>query len=386
MRVSARSWFPFFAAVAVGTLGAGNATSKPMFQGLGSLSAGGTSQASDVSADGTTVVGFSAATQGGEAFRWTANEGMVSLGELPGLGSHDSRAAGVSADGEVVVGSSRNGRQAFRWTADEGMVGLGGLPGGRTRSSARATTGDGAVVVGLSSSSATPNDFSNEAFLWTDLTGMVGLGGIPGADVVNTRALDVSADGSILVGSGQGPAGPEAFFRTQTDGIVGIGDLPGGSFSSQSIAVSLDGSVIVGQGSSDLGREAFRWTEAGGMVGLGDLPGGSFSSMARDVSADGSVVVGQGRTTTNSSEAFIWDASRGMRQVDQVLEDLGLDVAGWQLLWASGVSADGRTLVGAGFNPDGVAEGWIAVVPEPSTGMLLGLGLGLLSALRRLAS
>ena len=35
---------------------------------------------------------------------------------------------GISADGSVVVGQSRD--QAFRWTQATGMVGLGDLPGG----------------------------------------------------------------------------------------------------------------------------------------------------------------------------------------------------------------------------------------------------------------
>src|SRR5262245_37489475 len=72
--------------------------------------------------------------------------------------------------------------------------------------------------------------------------------------------------------------------------LTPLGDLPGGQFASRANDVSADGSVIVGSSYSASGLEAFRWTSGGGMVGLGDLPGGSFGSAASGVSADGSVV------------------------------------------------------------------------------------------------
>lgn len=51
--------------------------------------------------------------------------GFQGLGDLPG-GNIFSQAAGVSADGSVVVGQSNSasGGEAFRWTAGGGMVGL----------------------------------------------------------------------------------------------------------------------------------------------------------------------------------------------------------------------------------------------------------------------
>jgi probable HAF family extracellular repeat protein len=68
--------------------------------------------------------------------------------------------------------------------------------------------------------------------------------------------------------------------------MVGLGDLPGGVFESTATAVSADGSVIVGTGASASGNQAFRWTGGGGMQGLGALPGGVFLSGAYGVSAD----------------------------------------------------------------------------------------------------
>ena len=113
------------------------------------------------------------------------------------------------------------------------------------------------------------------------------------------------------------------------------------------------------------------------MAGLGDLPGGSFSSRALGASADGSVVVGSG-TSVNGTEAFLWTASNNMRSLSNILtDDFGLDLTGWILEEATGISDDGLTIVGFGTNPDGNEEAWIARLdpvstPEPST--LLGLG------------
>ena len=87
------------------------------------------------------------------------------------------------------------------------------------------------------------------------------------------------------------------------------------------------------------------------MVGLGDLPGGNFSSAATGVSADGNVIVGTG-SSEQGYEAFLWTPSLGMVSLQQFLLDRGVtEVAGWQLQFVGGVSADGRTIVGNGSTP-----------------------------------
>ena len=64
-----------------------------------------------------------------------------------------------------------------------------------------------------------------------------------------------------------------------------------------------------------------------------------------------------------------------MQPLKQVLIDQGIDLTGWDLVSARGVSDDGLTIVGFGTNPLGNTEAWIATIPEPTTGQLLGMGL-----------
>jgi probable HAF family extracellular repeat protein len=180
----------------------------------------------------------------------------------------------------------------------------------------------------------------------------------------------MSADGSVVVGYGESALGEEAFRWTQSGGMVGLGDNSGSSlYRSRGLGVSADGSTVVGFRNGNF-PEAFIWTQSAGMVGLGELqsvPGGF--SISWGVSGDGSVVVGSAGFT-----AFVWDAANGMRSLEQVLLDQGIDLTGWDLKAALAVSADGQTIVGRGIGPAG-EEAWIATIPEPSTALLLGLGL-----------
>lgn len=347
------------------------------FTPLGDLNGGSFhSGAYAVSADGSTVVGRGYSAIGAEAFRWTVAEGMIGLGEIPG-GASSSFAVGVSADGASVVGSSQNGwgPEGFLWTASSGMVGLGQIPVGGSRppmSFATDISADGSTIVGR-------GEFV--AARWTMDSGWISIDEV--GEVSHTRAHGVSADGSIIVGLGTHSGVREALRWTAAEGMVGLGDLDGGSFDSNAIDISDDGSTIVGRGNSTLGDEAFRWTAASGMVGLGDLPGGSFESSAQGVSADGSTVVGYS-VATSGDEAFIWTKELGMVSMKNYLVDNGIDLAGWTLQFAGGVSADGRTIVGYGLNPHGQTEAWVAVVPESSTLLFASVGaIALVTMIRR---
>lgn len=154
--------------------------------------------------------------------------------------------------------------------------------------------------------------------------------------------------------------GFEALRWTEASGIVALGGFPGATRRfSQTFGISGDGSVIVGDAASALGVDAFRWTEADGFVALADVLETAFTSIAEAASADGEVIVGSAPTG-----AFVWTPEDGMRRLDEVLAGLAVDTDGWMLNRAMGVSADGATIVGYGTNPEGLLEAWIATLPR----------------------
>jgi uncharacterized membrane protein len=186
--------------------------------------------ASDLSADGDTVVGVAASYAGFEAFRWTESDGMVGLGFL--CDGSESWAFGVSRDGTTVVGKASCGHvedyriHAMRWTAEEGMISLGVLPGGRD-SSARAVSADGSVIVGDSQSD---RDF-RQAFIWTREHGMRFLldvldreYGVDATGWILGPAYDISDDGRMITGDSSTPdRNPEAFLAYL--GTIRLGDV-----------------------------------------------------------------------------------------------------------------------------------------------------------------
>lgn len=360
------------------------------------------SAALGVSADGSTVVGRSASLDpfGQVAASWTQPTGIQSIGDFAG-GAVNALANDVSGDGSVAVGGGNNAdfrTEAFRYDTVNGIVGLGWLPA-TTSSVALGVSDDGSKIVGISGGG------SNQGFIWDAINGMQDLGDLPGGTTA-TEAYDISGDGSTVVGSGNSANGAEAFRWDATNGIVGLGDLPGGVFASFASGVSADGSIIVGRASSALGQEATIWDVTNGTItGLGDLPGGAavngFFSEANGVSADGSVVVGRGTigitnpstgVVTNALRATIWDAQNGLRELSVVLAAAGIDLTGITLTSATGVSADGLTVVGTASwtrtvagRPTTTSEGFVAVIPEPGTALLMGLGLAGLAIGKRRA-
>jgi probable HAF family extracellular repeat protein len=166
------------------------------------------SPASGVSADGIVVVGTSKSTNGNEAFRWTSTNGMEALGDFPGS-YFNSVAYGISPDGSVIVGRGNTGvEDPFLWTDESGLVHLGFLPCD-TWNTAFAASANGSVIVGH------PNQGSGDcAFIWDVQHGIRNLHEV----LVNDYGLDlngwqlcaaraITPDGTTIVGYGINPAG-----------------------------------------------------------------------------------------------------------------------------------------------------------------------------------
>jgi probable HAF family extracellular repeat protein len=329
--------------------------------GLGRIGLGTYSAATAVSADGSTVVGYSENTEAGRhAFRWTEAGGLEDLGDLP-FGSDESVATDVSGDGSVIVGAgSALGAKAFRWTAANGMQ---ELVQSTLLSAASGVSEDGTTTVGFSGTSLAvqlPTAWRPGGMGGFEIDALEELAGGREEGV----AYAVSADGAVVVGYSGSTASGSAFEAVLWNGSTAtpLGDFSGGAFASEARAVSADGTVVVGYGSTAAGREAFRWTEATGLVSLGDLDGGGVDSVAQAISADGSTIVGVGRPAPGVQHAFVWDAVHGLRDLHELA---GAEALGWVLYAANGVSGDGSVIVGEGTAPDGNPEAWRLDLPEP---------------------
>lgn len=94
--------------------------------------------------------------------------------------------------------------------------------------------------------------------------------------------------------------------------MVGLGDLPGGNQDSRATDVSRDGSIIVGASDTYRGFQAFRWDEKFGMISVQNLLAnrgidmeGWLLKSAVAVSDDGTRIVGTGYNPDGIEESWL---------------------------------------------------------------------------------
>jgi uncharacterized membrane protein len=161
---------------------------------LGFLNSPGLTRGVAVSNGGAVVAGEALDSTSGvqQGFRWTASQGMQGIGFLDGHNA--SFVNDLSANGSTIVGFSSGGNsaEAFRHTVDGGMQGLGMLSG-TIASIATVVSGDGNVISGY----CYDRELGDRIFRWTPQSGMIDLGFVG-------QINDMSLDGSALVGRAKG--------------------------------------------------------------------------------------------------------------------------------------------------------------------------------------
>lgn len=232
--------------------------------------------AGDMSAGGSVVVG----SVGEVPYRWTAAEGLQTFADLPD--DANLGATAISADASTILLDGVPGRyelivagdpvqNALRWTASDGAVELEPLAGFAS-SNAVALSHDGVVVVG-NSVSHSPIDLDPDRLPTNRATAWIGSEVIALDTTTGTSsALDVSADGTMIVGT-LDPTNPQtdAFFlpeamlwrEGQAYRIQDVladeyglgGELAGWSLTSAT-AISDNGRVIAGEGIAPDGQRA----------------------------------------------------------------------------------------------------------------------------------
>jgi uncharacterized membrane protein len=192
-----------------------------------------------ISADASTVFGDS----GNQAFRWTAAEGQVAI-NAPSGPSLNTVAEGASYNGTAIVVRPLNQGQgrSFLWTTTGSAFLPSLVPNGYT--DAYDLSRDGTTAVGVA---LAPGGFG-AAFRYTQSGGMESIGRF--SVFTRTVATAISADRQTIVGYGEGPSLTRMAWRWRSDtGFVSLGHLEVGEPNNGSFAldVSADGSVIVGR-------------------------------------------------------------------------------------------------------------------------------------------
>ncbi|MCE9618561.1 MAG: hypothetical protein K8R92_01465 [Planctomycetes bacterium] len=360
------------------------------------LDEGGGAWATDISADGSVVVGITAFDMGGHVFRWTAEFGMDDLGQP--LGGLPGDKLFISGDGLVIAGSCEGyfGNEhfvtrAFRWEAgggdalDGGWQALGTLSEDES-SKASGLNFNGSVVVGQSFTEDPDTQITlvNHAFRWSTWDGIADLGTLPN-DATDSGANAVNNDGTVVVGVMARRVQPtqmvevRAFRWTNDDGVESLGALASPTFPGD---VSSDGSTVVGQAifgdllhenqqqGSESGSHAFRWTDFTGIEDLGMAPG-EFDARAEFANGDGSVVVGTTRsrdesTGRRSTQAFRW-SGEGLDHLGTLSGDTDSYIASETHPGPDDESGGGRCVSEDGSVVVGTSEN-----RDPQTGELIG--------------
>lgn len=306
------------------------------FEILGSVDnpfSAGTIQVSD---DGNTVLSPVAGFGQNPGFVWCSCEGSG-----PSYVSDQNyRPLAISGDGRVLVGIDYSARIVKVAASFDGSVVVG-------RRGARGFR----QVAGRS-----PNDFTYRA-----------------SDGFEVVPDSLSSDGNTVVGGISGPNHSEPFRWTPEEGIVLLGMLPGVKIArGNATDVSADGRVVVGivGARHEFGlHEAFVWTAGEGLRSL-HPPGTLDSTTATAISADGKIIVGQSFKRGRSDEAVLWDEHFNLKSIAAILtQEFSVDLRGVELRSASGVSADGRIVVGWGV-ANRIPFAWradLTPIPEASS-------------------
>jgi uncharacterized membrane protein len=344
---------------------------KPVFiqvQGLAPTSVGlnGFITAGDFTGDG--------------AFLWMPTSGVTLIGGRSGV---------INRDGRTVVGSlaDANGHdQPAMWAGGTSWRLLGPLVPGAvhcigTLGFATGASGDGRVVVGGGYIGTKPPEDCSAftAFRWEEATGYTLLGSLSGR---SSRADAVSADGRVIVGYEEATSGPVAINGAKwVDGREEIIQGPLGPVGFAK-AVNRDGTLIAGTACTfDLPNQppnAFAWTAAGGTQcypveaarWIRWVRGSNYNTYIYAVSDDGRVMGGaiQFDIAAGDEESVVWFDGEPVFLRDYLRSNGYPDAfeGHFNTGRITGISPDGRTIVGNNGGPLGAVNryGFVVILPE----------------------
>lgn len=305
-----------------------------------------------ISDDGSKVVG--SGYFGPPIFYYTAAEGVVPIG-----GGCTSGVPSISGDGGTIVACTfdENGHEvAAKWLGGTDWQSMGSVPGAVACDAFLSSVWDvdytGSTAVGLA---WLPQQCQAHAGSWD-----VAAGG-PAVDLGSTtpnaasRANTISGNGQIIAGWQDTEFGSRQGARW----VGGVEDLvltEDGDPVGEVAFLNFDGTVMAGSNVPYGTVNAWVWTSRHGFTAI-PAPGPVWTQMvATGASEDGSIVIGIGRTQSDQ-KAWVFTKGR-LTFLKDYLAKKNL-AAGWTIPGAAAISADGKTIVGWGTNPDGAVEGYV---------------------------
>jgi len=351
----------------------------------------------------------------------TASAQQVGFHVLPiPAGFNDSRVLNLSFDGASavgIVGDNASSAWAYRFDLVSGLS-LVANPSGSLGSAAYGITADGSTVAG---SYVIAGQQANDRGFVTGPNGVsTDLGTLPHRLYFQTRARNISPDGSAVVGFVQGATDldrSEAMIWTASGGIRTLGYVDFFDSYSNALAASNNGRVVVGETTSS----GFVWTAETGMQIPMRVPG-IIDEVGKivDINPEGNIFLAHGRRGANRERVYVrytdgvpellftsprtfelgsisddgrvvfgtlngiggqlipsvWTTETGLISLVDYLALHGVAVPASvdRFYWSYAMSGDGRTFGGlCGLAGQQLFPGFVATIPAPGSVVVLGV-------------
>jgi len=295
----------------------------------------------------------------GGTFHWMPTSGVTPIG---GLAVYHSTVDGRTFVGEALDPDKRVSAAVF--TVGQGWQTLAGnvSPCDAFLSSARGVSDDGRIVVGLLWVGC-----QTVPFRWEQSTGMVPLSNVSSQ---SASATGVSGDGHVVVGWREDSTGFREGARW-LDGSEEIFQGPSGP-AGEARAANRDGSIVVGltcQRASGLNPPAaWMWRQGAAVTCFPVTPPSwapvrPYTGLMQALSEDGRVT-GGAITFGNDAESVVWFDGEPFLLRDYLRSHGVADAFdGWiNTGFVTGISPDGRTIVGYGAGPLAF-QGYMVILP-----------------------
>ncbi len=310
-------------------------------------------QVTDLSNNGIAVGNLG----GMEHFIWSSEEGGRVVGQVTDLGVAGNET--ISADGSLISASVVNPNTGIEevgvyslatdeWTY---LGGLGTVTMG-SESSSWGMSSNGEHIVGI----AWANASNAHATIWNGMEAPVDLGAT--TPNTNSRANDVSTDGTVVVGWAQNDMG----FRMGVyweNGVQEIITDEDGNSMDEAMSVSADGQIITG---ITWDGNGFIWNRTEGFT-IFTHENSNYITIISSISDDGKTAVGFSYNPMEGpllGEGIIWEKENGFQKMNDYVQNLGFDNEGITFSVVTAISPDGKYLGGIGVNWDEqLAKGFV---------------------------